>query len=333
MATSSIGQGFNTTTIQSITAYAALINGGFMLEPYVVSQIVDSAGNIVYQRQENITRRVISQQTSDFIRREMQFVMTAEGGTGRRLQVPGHAIAGKTGTAQQGPRDDGRNNHTMIVYTPVENPEYLVLMIIDSTLDRELTSGVSLGPVLSDFMRDLINLRNLPPSDGPDAVQVWQAAQQAAPIMPDYRGMRLANVIRDVNNMNRGGFHLIGEGIAILDTVPAPGQEMPTNGIIFFTMDPDSLIPDMMTLVPNLTGLTAGQAEFFLHEAGLPSPMVHTSDPPRNTADNSLGPVTGRAEEINPSNLLNQPRQVVYRQFPEPGTLIELGTQIMIRVR
>ena len=332
MATSSIGQGFNTTTIQMITGYAALINGGNMIEPFVVSQIVDASGNVIMHRSEpTITRRVISQQTSDFIRREMQYVMTADRGTGRRLQVPGHAIGGKTGTAQQGPRDDGRNNHTMVVYTPVENPQYLILMVIDSHVNRDIQSGLSLGPILSDFISDLVNVRNIQPSDGPDAVQVWQAAQATSPIMPDLSGRRLADVIRDINNVNTGGFVIIGEGINVDFTIPAAGQPMPITSAVFIYMDADSIIPESMTRVPNLVGQTADRAEFLLQEAGLPAPMVHQGERPQGIGIE--GPFTARAEIIDPNTITAPQPRTVYAQFPPSNTLIERGTQIMIRVR
>ena len=68
MATSSFGQGFNCTPIQAITAFSSIINGGKLMRPYVVSQVVDNDGNIVRENSPQVVRSVVSKETSDFVR-------------------------------------------------------------------------------------------------------------------------------------------------------------------------------------------------------------------------------------------------------------------------
>ena len=323
-ATSSMGQGFNATTLQSITAYAALINGGNLLQPFIVSQVVDSFGNVVYERQPTITRRVISPQTSDFIRTQMQYVVSAPGGTAHQFsRIPGHTIGGKTGTGQQG-RDDGINSLTYIAFTPVENPEFLVLMVIDRVCDETYGgAGREVGPRVRRFFEEVITLRGLQPSDGPDAQYRWEAHALGTDIMPDYSGQRLVDAVLDLSNRGNGGFQVVGVGTRISHTIPAPGRPMPQNSPVFFHMDPNTRIEGQMTIVPDVTGLTVSRASELLRDVGLPPILISSATAPMGT-----GASAGSAEGTNGQT---QMLYIVYQQFPLPGTEMERGTRVMLR--
>ena len=340
LGTSSMGQGFNSTTLQSINGMAAVINGGMLMRPFLVSHILDANGNIVFENTPQTERRVISQQTSDFLRREMEYVMTFERdigapwprrGTGRAARVPGHAIAGKTGTAQQGEREDGRNSLSMILYTPIENPEFIVLMIIDSIEDSRAMAGGTLAPIMANFMRDLIEIRNLRPSDGPYAFQAWQAAQAPTDVMPDFSGQRLADVVRNLNIANQGGYHVVGRGTVIQRTIPAAGQPMPQSTPIFFHMDPASVIEGAMVSVPDVSTLLLDVATQFMIDAYLPVAVARSE--PRHMLDGEFFPHTRGAEPIDDDEPAEVRIYYVYRQFPNPGTEVEMGTEVLLRVR
>ena len=338
MGTSGMGQGFNSTTLQSINGMAAVINGGVLMRPFIVSRIIDANGNIVFENAPQMERRVISQQTSDFMRREMEYVMTFERiidgwprrGTGRPARVAGHAIAGKTGTAQQGERIDGRNSLSMILYTPIENPEFIVLMIIDSIDDYRAMAGSTLAPIMGNFMRDLIQLRNIQPTDDP--IHLWQAAQVQEDVMPDFSGQRLADVVRNLNIANQAGYHVVGRGTVILRTIPAAGQPMPLSIPIFFYMDPNSVIEDAMVSVPDVNGLPLDVATQFLIDAGLPVATVRTERALLH--EDELFAHTRGAEPIEDDDTpVVERTYYVYRQFPLPGTEIEMGTEVLLRIR
>lgn len=339
MGTSSMGQGFNATTLQSINAMAAIINGGVLMRPFIVSHILDADGNVVQEILPQEERRVISEQTSDFMRREMQHVLTMnemEGdrrrrGTALSANIPGHSIAGKTGTAQQGEREDGRNSLTLILYTPVENPEFIVLMTIDSIYDSTALAGGVLSPFMRSFMLWLITTRNIQPSEGPDAVELWHATQAQRNLMPDFRGQRLADVARNVNIMNQGGYHVIGSGIYIEQTIPAPGQPMPNNAPIFFHMDASSVVEAAMETVPDVVGLTLTEASQFLLDSGLTSETVRSAR--REGADDAFEPRTTNPTPREEEEEEEEEILFVYRQFPSPGVRVERGTEILLRVR
>jgi len=334
MATSSMGQGFNTTSLQMINGHAALINGGNIMEPFFVSQIVDSSGNVVYDRQPTVVRRAISQYTSDLLRREMALSISADRGTGRALAIPGHAIGGKTGTGQQGVRANQIYTVTLVAYTPVENPEFLVLMTIDHIHgpDGGTTAGALVAPRLRVFLEELIRMRNLQPGGNMD-MNDWQLAM-GAPTMPDYSGQRLADVVRDFNRADTSGFQVVGAGTIVSHHFPEAGAPMPENVPVIFHMQPDTRIDGLMTFMPDVEGLSVEQAQFLLEEMGLPHVTFASARP--QTGDGNFHPHTANAvprDEYENGLAPTAPVTYVYSQFPRAGTELEMGTQVIIRIR
>jgi stage V sporulation protein D (sporulation-specific penicillin-binding protein) len=306
LATSSIGQGFNTTTIQAAAAFAAIINGGNLMRPYLVSHVVDTNGVLVQENRPQLIRRVISQETSDWMRTQMQYVIIGEGATGRQTRIPGHTIGGKTGTSQQGAaREDVSLAYW--VYTPVENPEFLILAVIDNVRESGRTAGNTLGPILRVFLEDLIVLRNLPPSEG-EHMEDWQSPVLGLEPMPDFSGEHVNDVVRNLINLGIA-FQIHGSGSIINSHFPAPGRSMPQpHGIpVQLHTDPLTYMEGGMTVMPNIEGLNAEQAHAFIRDAALIP--VHFGG-------------TGNREDYT-----------VYRQYPAAGTEIPQNMQVMIRVR
>jgi len=328
LATSSIGQGFNSTTIQSITAFSSLINGGYLMQPFLVSQIVDNDNIVVYENLPTVVRSTVSAQTANFMRNDMQNVVSAEHGTGWRSAIPGFAIGGKTGTAQQG-RGDNLTGITLsyIAYTPVHNPEFIVLMTIDHVEDRSMSSGVHVAPIVRGFFEELIQIRNLRPSEGP-YVDNWQAMHTGGHVMPDFSGDRLLDVVRNLNNMGDDGldFLISGTGTVITHHVPAPGMPMPQTGMVILYLDPDTVVDDMV-LVPHVMGLPVAQAESVLLDLQLTAVLATGR---QNDFDpNDFTPGTAQAEERDNSSGEASPYSIA-GQFPAPGTMVERGFQVRL---
>ena len=140
-ATTAFGQGFRTTPLQLITAFSAVINGGEYVRPYTVSQINDSNGSVVMSQTKDVLRYTISEEVSQLMREYMYG--TVSSGTGTSAQVPGYEIGGKTGTAEK-LRDDGtyetdKYTVSFIGFTPIEDPEVVLLVILDET-DQNVSS-------------------------------------------------------------------------------------------------------------------------------------------------------------------------------------------------
>lgn len=129
LATNSFGQNFNSTMIQMASAYNALINGGLYYQPHVAKQILSPDGNVVEEIGTEVTRNIISNDTSDRLRKYMQSTVTS--GTAKIAAIPGYSVGGKTGTAEKIPRNKKDYYISFIAFTPVENPELLIYVTID----------------------------------------------------------------------------------------------------------------------------------------------------------------------------------------------------------
>lgn len=84
--------------MQLVRSVAAIVNGGYVLEPYIVSEVLDADGNMVERNEKTVLRQVISQQTSETMRSLMEQVVTE--GTASAAKTPGYRVGGKTGTSE-----------------------------------------------------------------------------------------------------------------------------------------------------------------------------------------------------------------------------------------
>ena len=126
------GQAVAVTPLQLVTAVSAAVNGGTLYEPYFVSQVKDYSGKLIYERQPKEVRKAISPSTSEKLRNMLEKVVS-EGG-GHKAGVAGYRIGGKTGTAQKyenGHIAQGKYVSSFVGFAPVENPRYVLAMIVD----------------------------------------------------------------------------------------------------------------------------------------------------------------------------------------------------------
>ena len=148
--TISYGHGVTTTPLQTAVAAAALLNGGRLIAPTLFPRSAEKA--------KAIAKQVISRQTSDAMRYLMQ--MNVDSGSGKNAAVEGYNVGGKTGTAEKvvGKRysADKRFNAFLAAF-PIDNPQYVVLVVIDEPKPEEGKSGATAGsnaaPMVSNIIR------------------------------------------------------------------------------------------------------------------------------------------------------------------------------------
>ena len=114
LITSSFGQSFRITPMQLVRSVAAIVNGGYVLEPYIVSEVLDADGNMVERNEKTVLRQVISQQTSETMRSLMEQVVTE--GTASAAKTPGYRVGGKTGTSEKLDEYDEDGNWVQTIY-------------------------------------------------------------------------------------------------------------------------------------------------------------------------------------------------------------------------
>ena len=102
LAAASFGQTFTITPLQLVCAVSACVNGGYLMEPYVVQRMLNPDGSVAYEREPHTVRQVISESTSEKVRTILeQVVGDSKEGTGRNAAVKGYRIGGKTGTSEK----------------------------------------------------------------------------------------------------------------------------------------------------------------------------------------------------------------------------------------
>lgn len=149
LASLAIGQEIGVTPLQIVTAASAVANGGWLMKPYVVSEIRDANGHAVAQFGPQVRRRPISVDTARVLNEILEGVITK--GTGAKAAVPGFRVAGKTGTAQKIDPKTGAYSATLSVasfvgYLPADQPRLTILVVIDEP-HGEAWGGVVAAPV------------------------------------------------------------------------------------------------------------------------------------------------------------------------------------------
>lgn len=262
LATIAFGQTFTSTTVQTATAFSALINGGNLVQPYVVSQIVDDDGSVIMEQDTEVVRKVISQKTSDYVRTALK--ATVDHGTAKKIAIPGYSIGCKTGTAEQGNRS--RNDLwtlTHMAYFPAENPQYLVFSVIH--LPDDYADGVQTTATMTkQLMEDIIKYKNLEPTESTDETATLAKGKTVK--MPDYVGSSTYHVTMDLEG--RGlNYKVVGTGNTITNQVPKGGTEVEVGSevILYVAKSED----DSGTVkVPNVMGKSYSDAVSILSDAG-----------------------------------------------------------------
>ncbi len=193
LATTSFGQGVSVTPIQQAAAVSAMANGGKLYEPYIAKELVETDSEthefdkehkekgkqkIVEEEKEkdlkepgeNLVRRVISKESSDLVKEIMEGVV--EEGSGQNAFIDGYRIAGKTGTAQKvGPEGTyvpDEHIASFIGFAPIESPEVLIYVAVDTPAKGPAWGGQVAAPVFRNMMKDILEYKNIPPTYNPE---------------------------------------------------------------------------------------------------------------------------------------------------------------------
>jgi cell division protein FtsI (penicillin-binding protein 3) len=243
-ATVSFGQGISVTPIQLASAMSAVVNGGKVMRPYIVREILDPEGKVVYRGEPKELRRVLSPKTSEQMR-EMMGLVVQEDGTGTQARIKGFLVGGKTGTAQKVEAGTGRYSpdkrvSSFIGFLPLQDPDLMILVIIDEP-KGQVYGGVVAAPAFNQIAVKTAYYLGIPPTEpvaravarqekaaprgsGIALTRVSTSPAENAMVMPDLRGLSMGRVV-DVMGRYSVKLNLVGTGVARLQA-PAPGQYM-----------------------------------------------------------------------------------------------------------
>lgn len=324
LATSSFGQGFNATSIQSLNAIAATINGGYLLKPHIVSQVIDSKGSIMKEYSTEIMKKPISETTSNYLRKAMESVI-ATTGTGKKAIIEGYSLGGKTGTAQQGKREDGIYTLDFIAYLPADNPEYVAMAVINRP--EHYTDGiVSPVPMLRELFVNIINYKSIPPTKG-TAAQDVNIETSSEVIIKDYTNKNLKDTIKELNDLGIDFEIAGGGGDIVTKQFPAGNSRVPVGNSILLYVGTSGTEKELV-LLPDVSGLTATEAINILSNVGFEARVVDAS---LDAAGNKISEETASQEGTDSDITVKE--KTVFQQIPAAGTNVEKGTIIKIKIK
>jgi stage V sporulation protein D (sporulation-specific penicillin-binding protein) len=267
-ATTSFGQGVSVTPIQQVMAVSAMINGGYLLKPYIVKEIRDSEGTVLTKKEPQVVRRVISSATSEEVKRIMELVVTE--GSGINGYIEGYRIGGKTGTAQKvGPNGryiSGEYILSYIGFVPMEDPQIILYIAVDAPQVGPQWGSQVCAPMFRRMMESILNYLNIPPSTTPE---------EAVPSMvevPNLIGLPLDDHTNALLENNGLLVRFIGEGPTVLNQTPKAGAKVPlhTQVLVYLggTDEEEITVPDLSGKTMREVGEVLGWLGLRLNSSG-----------------------------------------------------------------
>ncbi len=250
LAVSSMGQTFKVTPIQMITAISAIANGGQLLEPYVVKQVLDADGNVLSNTSATVKRQVISTETATRVSELLR--VAVESGGGKNAYVAGYRVAGKTGTSEK-TESDGKNVVASFGgFAPADDPRVAVLVMIDEPQCDNRYGGTIAAPVAKKILEDTLPYLGIEPQYTAEELTDLNRST------PAVEGLDVASAEAAINGEGLVA-RIQGNGPTVLRQVPSAGQTIPAEGTVVLYTDEES-VQSSLVEVPDFSGKTVTQA-------------------------------------------------------------------------
>ena len=275
LITSSFGQSFRITPMQLVRAVAAIVNGGYVLEPYIVSEVVDADGNTVEKNEKTVLRQVISQQTSETMRTLMEQVVTE--GTASAARTPGYRVGGKTGTSEKLDEYDENGQQvkdkivSFVGVAPIDDPKYVVLVALDTPAYSEnsekytvhgmyISGGLMAAPTVRDIFLDILPYLGVEPDYGSEDIRGVNFT------VPDVIGMDETEA-GELLAEKTITYRVVGTGSVVTDQLPVAGSQVPGNSQIILYMGAEKQATRVE--VPDFIGCSVADVNYLASNAGL----------------------------------------------------------------
>lgn len=261
--TTGFGQGSTLTPIQQMKAATVFTNGGEMLEPYMIKQIVDpETGEVLEEGSRKVVGEPISKETAQQVIELLDSVVNAPAGTGKKYQLDSYSAIGKTGTAQmpdptgQTAYLKGRDNNifSFLGMAPKDDPELIVYVsVTQPTLENHQVGSDPVSYIFTNVMENSLRYLNITPD---------QDSKGSVPIvkLPKMIGKKADDISKDL--VSEGlQVTVVGSGGNITKATHAEGDEI-------FTSDHLILLTDKPTM-PDVTGWSLRDVHKLADLAGL----------------------------------------------------------------
>uniref|UniRef100_UPI0040263B5C penicillin-binding transpeptidase domain-containing protein n=1 Tax=Ruminococcus bromii TaxID=40518 RepID=UPI0040263B5C len=264
LAVASFGQNFKITPIQMITACAAVSNGGYVVQPHVVSKITDSKGNVIKTVDKKIKRQVISDDTSKKMNEYLEYNTERQGAAAG--YISGYKVAGKTGTSEKKDITKVESSFSedyissFCGYAPADDPQIAMLVFFD-TPDGDAYYGSQVSsPVFINIMSEVLPYLDVKTSYTDEELGYVDASAG------DYTGV---SVDEAKTAVEADGFTATvkGNGSTVISQIPTVSSGLQKGGSIVLYTDSDSQSETVS--VPSLIGLSPDEVNNVASAYGL----------------------------------------------------------------
>lgn len=295
LSSASFGQTNSLTPIQVCTGLCAIANGGKVLQPYLVSSVLDENGKTISKTEPKVIRQVISEETAATVRQMMKSVV--DNGTGKNGYVAGYQVGGKTGTSTKlGESKEGEGDKYIVSFgaiAPTDNPEIAMLIIVDEP-NQDLGGGALCAPIAAQVTQEAMNILGIEPKY--DEGEMKALSKET----PNVIGKSVDDAQKVLKEQGFT-YYVFGDGSSIVRQSPSGAGTIPSGGIVFLYSDSDE---KKMTTVPDFTGLTVNEAK----------DLARTNDLNIEITGNNMSSGT----------------VVAYRQSDEKETKVEKGAVVTV---
>lgn len=175
LASCSFGQSSKVSYLQMLTAVCAVVNGGNLMQPYVVQRITAPDGTVLQEMEPTVKRRVISEETSANMCKLMEGVVTD--GTGTHAAVNGYFVGGKSGTSQKlDSENEGARISSFVAVAPIDEPRLAVLVCLDEPHSWTTSGGALSGPVCAEVLAKALPYLGIAPETAEETKDPGQNA-------------------------------------------------------------------------------------------------------------------------------------------------------------
>lgn len=267
LATASFGQRLTVTPIQLITAAAAVVNGGHLMQPYVLQSITAQDGTVLKSTEPTEVRQVVSEKTADLCRSILEGVV--DGGTGKNAYQAGYRIGGKTGSSETSEAD-----HTIVSFlgfAPADDPQVVILLAYDNpkpaspgsnfTAGGVYISGGNMGaPRAGELLANILDYL------GVEKQYTAEELTRADIIVPNVTGLSAIEGQRQAEKMGLT-VRTVGTGETVTEQMPGQGASIPGGSQIILYLGEAK--PTDLVAVPDVSGKSPAEAQTALTAAGL----------------------------------------------------------------
>ena len=262
LASTSFGQTFKITPIQLITAVSATVNGGHLVQPHVVSEMLDENKKTVSTTSTVKKRQVISSETSKTIS-ELLFDVVEVGG-GKNAYVAGYKIGGKTGTSQKVAENLSESTDDLYVASflgvaPADDPEIAILFILDEPKGDSYYGGTICAPSGGKILSEVLPYLGYEPQ---------YTEEQLESMSKSVEDVVNTSVDTAKSKLNSLGFtvKVVGSGETVTSQMPKAGAKIYDGGVVVLYTNGEK---SDKTEVPDFVGMTVAQVNSAAAEAGI----------------------------------------------------------------